>query len=196
MKRDQVGIFFDRDGTINVDLDYLSDPDKLQLLPGAARAIHEANKFGVRVFVITNQSGVARGLYTESDVIAVNERMQQMLRRQDAFLDAVYFCPHHPTYGSPPYRKVCNCRKPKTGMLDQARLEHGIDLHASFVVGDKCTDIQAGKHAGCGTVLVLTGYGATEVEDCGKNSTVDHVANTIYDAWRHIRAILEKRIHD
>ena len=196
MKRNQVGIFFDRDGTINVDLDYLSDPDKLQLLPGAAQAIHEANEFGVRVFVITNQSGVARGLYSESDVIAVHERLRSILRRQGAFIDEIYYCPHHPTYGIPPYRKVCNCRKPKTGMLEQARRSYSIDLEASFVVGDKCTDIETGKRAGCGTVLVLTGYGVTEVGDCGKHPTVDHVAETIYDAWRHIRAQVETRIHD
>jgi D-glycero-D-manno-heptose 1,7-bisphosphate phosphatase len=195
VKRNQVGIFFDRDGTINVDLDYLSDPDNLQLLPGAAQAIHEANEFGVRVFVITNQSGVARGLYSESDVVAVNARLQAVLRKQGAFIDAVYYCPHHPTYGNPPYRKDCNCRKPKPGMIEQARDEYGINLHESFVVGDKCTDVQAGKRAGCGTVLVLTGYGSTEVEDCGKDAAVDHVADTIYDAWRHIRARIEERSH-
>ena len=195
MKRNQVGIFFDRDGTINVELDHLSDPDRLQLLPGAARAIHEANAYGVRVFVITNQSGVARGLHAESDVIAVNTRLQDVLRREGAFIDAIYYCPHHPTYGVPPYRKVCNCRKPKTGMLDQASREFGIDLASSFVIGDKCTDVEAGRRAGCGTVLVLTGYGATEVEDCGNTPVVDHVAENIYDAWTHIRKRLDEQMH-
>lgn len=190
----EVGVFFDRDGTINVDLDYLSDPEKLRLIPGAVEAIKEANDLGVRVFVITNQSGVARGLYTEKDVQAVHHRLEQVLNRSGARIDALFYCPHHPDYGVPPYRKVCSCRKPKTGMLKEAEKSFGIDLKASFVVGDKCTDIATGRAAGCGTVLVLTGYGAAEVAECGTQS--DFVAKDIYDAWKHIRHIIEHRIHD
>ncbi len=189
----EVGVFFDRDGTINVDLDYLSDPDKLQLIPGAAEAIKEANDLGVRVFVITNQSGVARGLYSESDVQSVHERLKNVLSQSGARIDALFYCPHHPDYGIPPYRKVCTCRKPKTGMLKEAEKAFGIDLNASFVVGDKCTDIETGRNAGCGTVLVLTGYGSTEVDECRSQS--DYVARDIYDAWKHIRHTIERRTH-
>src|SRR3990172_8205760 len=95
----EVGIFFDRDGTINVDLDYLSDPEQLQLIPGAVDAIKEANDLGVRVFVITNQSGVARGLYDEKDVRAVHSRLQEVLKLSGAHIDALFYCPHHPDYG-------------------------------------------------------------------------------------------------
>jgi D-glycero-D-manno-heptose 1,7-bisphosphate phosphatase len=189
----EAGIFFDRDGTINVDLDYISDPEKLQLIPGAVEAIKEANALGVRVFVITNQSGVARGLYSEKDVRAVHSRLRKVLKRSGAHIDAIFYCPHHPDYGLPPYRKVCTCRKPSTGMLKEAERSFGIDLKASFVVGDKCTDIETGRNAGCGTVLVLTGYGATEAEECARRS--DYVARDIYDAWKHIRHTIERRTY-
>ena len=193
MNPHEVGVFFDRDGTINVDLDYLSDPEKLRLIPGAADAIKEANELGVRVFVITNQSGVARGLYTEQDVHTVHRRLQQVLRQAGARIDALFYCPHHPDYGNPPYRKECSCRKPKIGMLKEAEKSFGIDLKASFVVGDKCTDVETGKNAGCGTVLVLTGYGTAEAAECGAKA--DHVARDIYEAWKHIRHIIEHRFH-
>lgn len=193
MKLNDVGIFFDRDGTINVDADYLSDPDDLELIPGAAEAIRDANRLGVRAFVITNQSGVARGLYSEEDVRAVHQRLTRLLARDGAHIDAFYYCPHHPEYGEAPYRRVCSCRKPKTGMLLQAQMEFGINLASSFVVGDKCTDLQAGRAAACGTVLVLTGYGAIEVEECRKAGTVDLVARDILEAWGAIRGRIEKR---
>ncbi len=194
MKPQEVGVFFDRDGTINVDLDYLADPDKLQLIPGAAKAIKEANELGVRVFVITNQSGVARGLYREEDVLAVHHRLERVLKDSGARIDALFYCPHHPDYGIAPYRKVCKCRKPSTGMLREAQKSFGIDLRASFVVGDKCTDVKTGKNAGCGTVLVLTGYGATESDDCGAEA--DFVAQDIYDAWKYIKRKVRKQIHE
>lgn len=191
--RERVGIFLDRDGTINVDLDYLSDPEKLELIPGAVEAIKEANEFGVKVFVITNQSGVARELYSEGDVEAVHARLRETLSRRGAHLDEIYYCPHHPAYGTVAYRKVCTCRKPKTGMLLQARDSFGIDLSKSYVVGDKCTDIETGRNAGCGTVLVLTGYGAVEAEECGENGGPDHIAKDVYAAWQYIKKNMEQR---
>lgn len=194
MNPDRLGVFFDRDGTINVDLDYLSDPDELELIPGAARAIREANDLGVKVFVITNQSGVARGLYSEKDVLAVHARLARVLMQAGARIDAFFYCPHHPDFGIAPYRKVCTCRKPNTGMLEKARKAFGLDLRASFVVGDKCSDIQTGRKAGCGTVLVLTGYGATEVEECG--TMADHVADNVYEAWKFIRREVVQKLHE
>ncbi len=193
MKLNDVGIFFDRDGTINVDADYLSDPDDLELIPGAVEAIRDANRLGVKAFVITNQSGVARGLYSEKDVRSVHHRMARLLAREGAHIDAYYYCPHHPEYGKAPYRKACDCRKPKTGMLMQARSEFGIDLASSFVVGDKCTDLQAGRAAGCSTVLVLTGYGPTEVDECRNAGAVDMVTRDIGEAWNAIKDRIEKR---
>lgn len=191
MKLAEVGVFFDRDGTINTEVDYLSRPEDLQLIPDAAKAIREANRLGVKVFVITNQSGIARGLLTENDLVRVHKRLEQLLARHDARLDGIYYCPHHPDYGEPQYRKTCNCRKPKTGMLKQAARKFGVDLKASYVVGDRCVDMMAGERAGCGTVLVLTGYGATEQEECVSSARVNHVAPNIYAAWKYIK----HRIH-
>lgn len=187
MNVERVGIFFDRDGTINTEVDYLSRPDELKLFPKAAKAIREANRYGAKVFIITNQSGIARGFLTENNLRAIHRRLLELLAEQDARIDAIYFCPHHPLYGHPPYRKECTCRKPKTGMLLQAHKDHGIDLQQSFVVGDRCIDIKAGEHAGCGTVLVLTGYGAAEREECLSSARVDKVAPDVYGAWQYIR---------
>lgn len=182
-------LFLDRDGTINIEEGYLSDPDRLELIPGSAEAIREANEAGLRVFVVTNQSGVARGLHSEADILAVHRRLEELLAAQGARLDALYYCPHHPDAGSPPYRKVCTCRKPKTGMVEQAAKRFGIDLASSFLVGDKCIDIETGKNAGCGTVLVLTGYGRTSHGQCEP----DHVADDLLSAWRIIRTIIQRR---
>ncbi|MEK6755163.1 MAG: HAD family hydrolase [Bacteroidota bacterium] len=193
MKVEQVGIFFDRDGTLNTEVDFLSRPEELQLIPHAAQAIREANEFGVRVFIITNQSGIARGLLTEADLAAVHKRLLTLLAREGARVDAIYYCPHHPGYGTPKYRKVCSCRKPKTGMLKRGAKEFGVRLRDSFVIGDRCIDMQAGKAAGCGTALVLTGYGSVERDECLKNGNVDHVADHVYDAWRQIRTTLTRR---
>ncbi|GJQ20702.1 MAG: D,D-heptose 1,7-bisphosphate phosphatase [Bacteroidia bacterium] len=189
MSVETTALFLDRDGTINVEAEYLSDPDRVELIPGSAEAIREANETGIRVFVITNQSGVARGLYTEADILAVHQRLEELLAARGAKLDALYYCPHHPDVGSPPYRIVCSCRKPKTGMLEQAAKTHGIDLASSFVVGDKCSDIEAGKNARCATTLVMTGYGRIERDRCRP----DHIADNLYEAWHHIRGILQSR---
>ncbi|MEX2117454.1 MAG: HAD family hydrolase [Bacteroidota bacterium] len=187
------GLFLDRDGTINVDRGYLADPDGVELLPGAAKAIRAANEFGLPVIIITNQAGVARGLHSEADVVSVHARLKELLSEQGARIDAIYYCPHHPEVGNPPYRIVCNCRKPKTGMLKMAEKSLGINLATSFVVGDKCSDVETGKNAGCGTVLVLTGYGRSEVERCTGNNAPDHVAEGLPGAWEFIKESLTRR---
>ncbi|HTY37498.1 MAG TPA: D-glycero-beta-D-manno-heptose 1,7-bisphosphate 7-phosphatase [Bacteroidota bacterium] len=199
MKVDQVGLFFDRDGTLNTELDFLSRPEELQLIPNAARAIREANDFGLKVFIITNQSGIARGLFTEMDLQAIHKRLRGMLEEQGARVDAIYYCPHHPEYGQTPYKKSCSCRKPKPGMLKKAAKEFGIKLSQSFLIGDRCIDMEAGKAAGCTTALVLTGYGAVEREDCNKAHCTDFVAKDAYEAWLHIKEMLthkhQSRLH-
>ncbi len=190
---ERIGVFFDRDGTINTEIDFLTRPQEVQLIPQAARAIREANELGVKVLVITNQSGIARGLITESDLSAIHERLIELLRREGARLDGIYYCPHHPDYGLPPYKKVCNCRKPQTGMLERAAREHKIDLRKSFVIGDRCIDMMAGKSAGCGTALVLTGYGNVEREECVETGSVHFVAATAYEAWQFVKQEILKR---
>lgn len=152
-------VFLDRDGTINVEKDYLYRPDEFEFIPGAAEAIRRLNRAGFLVVVVTNQSGVARGYYTEQEVLHLHQHIEQLLSRADARVDAWYYCPHHPT-GHPPYNQDCGCRKPRIGMLEQAARDLGIDLSRSWMVGDKQVDVEAGIAAGCRPVLVLTGYGA------------------------------------
>lgn len=194
MKVEQIGIFFDRDGTLNTEVDFLSRPEDLELIPHAAQAIREANHFGLKVFIITNQSGIARGLFTETDLAAVHERLLTLLAREGARVDGIYYCPHHPDYGIPRYRKLCSCRKPKPGMLRKAVKEHAVRLRDSFVIGDRCVDMEAGRAGGCGTALVLTGYGSVEQDECLENGNVDFVAKDAYEAWRHVKGRLVHRL--
>ena len=187
MKALRAGLFLDRDGTINTEVDFLRSPDELHLLPGAARAIREANAAGLPVVVITNQSGIARGYLTEDDLARVHDRLQSLLASEGARLDAIEYCPHHPTAGRPPYNVDCDCRKPGTGMLRRSAERLGIDLASSFLIGDRCVDMEAGQAAGCRTILVLTGYGSTERDECGDRLNVEHVAPDLYHAWTYVR---------
>ena len=152
-------IFIDRDGTLNEDIGYVSTPDELILYPWAAEAVRLVNESGFKAIVITNQSGIARGMYSEQTLGAIHARMITELARVGARIDAVYYCPHHPDIGAVDYRKACDCRKPRTGMPDAAALEHNIDLTRSFVIGDKSSDILLAQNATAHGTLVLTGYG-------------------------------------
>ncbi|MCC9607185.1 HAD family hydrolase [Blastopirellula sp. JC732] len=152
-------LFLDRDGTINVEREYLSDPQQLELLPDAAAAIAAANQAKVPVIVVTNQSGVARGMFPESRIAQVHRRLDELLAQQGAAIDAYYYCPHHPKSASAVYRVNCQCRKPRAGMLFAAAAELGIDLRESVVIGDKASDLGLGPAAECQTILVRTGYG-------------------------------------
>jgi len=152
-------VFIDRDGTINKDIGYVSNPDELDLYPWAAEAIRRINDSGLLAIVITNQSGIARGMYTEKTLDAIHARMTSELESEGARIDAVYYCPHHPEVGDVQYRIACECRKPRIGMLSRAAWEHKIDLSRSFVIGDKASDIKLAENAGMRSALVLTGYG-------------------------------------
>jgi D-glycero-D-manno-heptose 1,7-bisphosphate phosphatase len=151
--------FIDRDGTLNEDIGYVSTPDELVLYPWAAEAVRLVNESGFKAIVITNQSGIARGMYSEQTLGAIHERLIAELARDGARIDAVYYCPHHPEIGAADYRKACDCRKPRTGMLDEAASEYNIELTRSFVIGDKSSDILLAENAGAQSALVLTGYG-------------------------------------
>lgn len=153
-------IFLDRDGTLNEEVDYLSDPDQLVLIPGAAAAVARLNALGIPVVVVTNQSGIGRGKYDWRDFAAVMARMEALLALEQAKVDAVYASPHH-ELGLGEYAvKDHPERKPNPGMLTRAAQEHGLDLSRSWMVGDKALDLEAGRRAGCRVALVRTGYGA------------------------------------
>ncbi|WP_213993224.1 D-glycero-beta-D-manno-heptose 1,7-bisphosphate 7-phosphatase [Sodalis sp. dw_96] len=151
-------IFLDRDGTLNVDHGYVYEIDDFQFIDGAIEAMQELKKMGFALVVVTNQSGIARGKFTEDQFTRLTEWMDWSLADRDVELDGIYFCPHHPDIGEGEYRQDCDCRKPKPGMLLDAQKFLHIDMAASYIVGDSIKDIQAGKAAGVGTtVLVRTG---------------------------------------
>lgn len=181
-------LFLDRDGTINEEREFISSPQEVQLIPRSAAAIRDANAAGLKVFVITNQSGIARGLLTENQLEEIHRRLLDLLEAENAHVDEIYYCPHHPDLGNGPHRRECDCRKPKPGMLEQAAKAYGIDLSRSYLVGDRLIDIETGKAAGTSTVLVLTGYGRGEYETLSSNASgIDYVAEDLYDGWEFIK---------
>jgi D-glycero-D-manno-heptose 1,7-bisphosphate phosphatase len=188
----RIAVFLDRDGTLNEERDYIRTPDELHLIAGAGEAVRKLNDNRLRTCVISNQSGVARGFFSENDLVPIHEKLRRELGRSGGKLDRVYYCPHHPTEGMPPYNIECDCRKPKIGMLARGAAELGIDLSTSFVVGDSLVDMQAGNAANARTVLVLTGYGHRTREQCKDAAVpVDHVAPSIVEAVDFIIDVLE-----
>lgn len=177
-------VIMDRDGTICEEVGYVNHVDRLRLLDRSAEAIRRAADAGFATVVVTNQAGVARGYFSERMVHDAHEKLTRLLAERGASLDAIYYCPHHPEVGDPPYRKNCDCRKPRPGLLLRARDELGVDLERSFVVGDSSRDLEAGSRVGARTVLVLTGYGRGEWEHRSDRWTVrpDHVAADLLDA--------------
>ncbi len=159
-------VFLDRDGVLIEDVDLLTRKDQVRILPGVPAALAALSKAGFCLVVVSNQTVVARGLATESDVKEVNNFISQKLSESGGpQLSAWYFCPHHPNATLENYRMDCDCRKPKPGLLFSAGEQLKIDLKQSFMIGDRVTDIAAGKAAGCQTILVQTGrHLATPIE--------------------------------
>ena len=152
-------VFLDRDGTINIEKDYLYRVDEFEFIPGVPEAVRMLNEAGFLVVVVSNQSGVGRGYYTEEDVDALHRHVADELAKSGARVDAWFYCPHHPQ-GKGNYSLACRCRKPLPGMLLEAAQRYAIDLEASVMIGDKLVDMEAGAAAGCRTMLVRTGYGS------------------------------------
>jgi D-glycero-D-manno-heptose 1,7-bisphosphate phosphatase len=166
MKRGRKAVFLDRDGTLIQDKDYLKDPDQVVLEQGAAEAVARLNRGGFAVVLVTNQSGVARGYYTEEDVAAVHRRLESLLDAEGARLDGLYYCPHYPEGVIEEYRRSCSCRKPAGGMLLRAAEDLGIRLEGCYMIGDKLTDTKAARCEGLTGILVRTGYGESEWKAC------------------------------
>jgi D-glycero-D-manno-heptose 1,7-bisphosphate phosphatase len=184
-------VFLDRDGTINEEVGYLDSLDKLKIIPGAYEAIRLINESEMKAVVISNQAGVARGLFPEDFVKITHEYLQNALRKKGAYIDNFYYCPHHPTEGIEPYRQVCNCRKPAPGMLLQAAQDLNIDLTRSYLVGDRFRDMEAAKKAGVKGVLVKTGFGQSLLQYDGPDKETaegkpDFIAADILEAVRWI----------
>lgn len=152
--------FFDRDGVIIEEADYISDPALVRLCPGAAEAIRAMHDAGRLVIVVSNQSGIARGFFTEADLRRVEARVNELLAEAGEKIDAAYYCFHHKKGIVPEYAIDCDCRKPKPGLFLRAAKDLDIDLASSFMIGDKESDLEAGLNAGCcGVALVRTGHG-------------------------------------
>ena len=173
--------FLDRDGTIGEELGYVNHIDRFQIFPFAAEAIRQLNQADIPVIVVTNQSGIARNIFPESLVHEVHKKMVAELAKGGAWIDAIYFCPHKT-------EDSCECRKPNPGLILRAAREHGLDLGASWVVGDRYADLEMGHAAGARGILVMSGYGRGEYELHGGTwpRQPDAVAENLSDAVRHI----------
>ena len=158
-----IGVFLDRDGTICEEVGYLDSPEKIRLISGAGEAIRLLNENGIKAVMVTNQSGVARGFFSEARLGEIHRELCRVLRAEGASLAGIYYCPHHPTEGRGRYLRSCDCRKPASGLLLRAAADLGLDLRRSYCVGDRLADLECGRQAGAKGVLVLTGYGKEEV---------------------------------
>ena len=168
-------VYLDRDGTLIAERDYLADPEDVALIPGAVEALERLREAGYLLVVVTNQSGIARGLYTEAEYQAVADRLAELLEARGVALDAVKHCPHHPDHTGP-----CVCRKPATGMHREAAAELAIDPARSWYVGDKISDILPTLELGGRGILVRTGYGREHEGKVPPSvSVVDDVAGAV-----------------
>jgi D-glycero-D-manno-heptose 1,7-bisphosphate phosphatase len=177
-------VFLDRDGTINKEVNYLSHPGQIELIPGSAEGIKLLNEKGFTVVVITNQSGVARGIIDEGNLPLIKDRLCCLLEEKGAKIDGYYYCPHYPDGKIEKYAFKCDCRKPEPGMLRKAAEDLDIDLKRSYVVGDKACDIKLGKNIGAVSIMVKTGYGESEAESC--EPSPDYTADNLFGAAQWI----------
>ena len=177
-------VFLDRDGTINEDVGYISDPDSFELIPGAIAAMQRLRAAGFCLPLITNQAGVGKGLMTEAQLVHVLDAFQVLLRAEGTYVDGMYYCPHHPIEGIGAYKTDCECRKPGTGMLTEAARDHDIDLRRSYMIGDHWSDAEAGLRAGCRVVLLRTGHGPQEIArlTSEQHRRVDYIADDLAEA--------------
>jgi len=180
-----IAVFLDRDGTINEDPGYLGEPSNVKLFPGAAKALSELKvKLNCKLIVISNQSGVARGLITKQMVDEVNNKINELLVEEDTSIDAFYYCPYHPDYNN---EEECECRKPSPKLVYDAAKDFQVDLSKSYFIGDTISDIQCGFNAGIKSILVKTGYGTESFSILQKQNKIPtFVAENLDQACRFI----------
>jgi len=177
-------VFLDRDGTINEEVGYLDSLDKCRLFPETPEAIKKIHDNGLKAVVVTNQSGVARGFFTEAFVIKTHEHIQALLKKAGTYIDAFYYCPHHETEGRGIYLQACDCRKPKPGMLFKAAEEMDVDLARSYMVGDTVRDMETARNIPMKAILVQTGH-----DDVENSRSVDGRVKPDYVAGRLLDAV-------
>jgi len=177
-------VVLDRDGTIIEERHYLSDPRQVELIPGAAAGLRLLSEMGLGLVVITNQSGVGRGLFDQARLDLVHRRLCELLEAEGVYLNGVYSCPHRP-------EDNCPCRKPRTQLLELAAKEHGFDLTECFVIGDKASDVELGRKVGGTTFLVRTGYGVQELKETTANP--DYGVRDLWAAAQTIQRLLTSK---
>lgn len=178
-KLEKKAIFLDRDGTICEDHGYLSDPKDLRIFPFTSEALRLISENNFLVILVTNQSGIARGYFTEDDFERVNQKILEDLSNDGASIDGIYYCPHAPS-------DKCHCRKPLSKMIERACRDFNIAVEKSWMIGDKAIDVETGINGGAKSALVLTGYGKEEVDKC--KDKADIVADDLLDAVKKILA--------
>lgn len=171
--------FLDRDGVINIDHGYLSSPEQFDFNPGVFEACKIIKEAGFAIFIVTNQSGIARGYFSEGEYQTLNKWMLSQFSQQGITIDAVYYCPHHATHGTGDYLQDCDCRKPKPGMLLKAKQEFGVDMAASVMIGDKLSDVEAGHNAGISKCYLIDSQPHLQT-----GTTCYDVAGSLLDAVR------------
>ena len=174
LRLDGVVVFLDRDGTLNPDSGYIARPEDFELRPGAGDALGRLNRAGARLILVTNQSGVARGRFSLADLDAIHDKLRGLLAEHGSWLDAIYYCPHHPDAG-------CVCRKPRLGMAEKAIADLGLDRSRLYLVGDQTGDIEMAKGLGARSILVTTGHGfeATLAQLASRHLNPDFVASSL-----------------
>lgn len=176
-------VFLDRDGTLIREVGHLSRPEQVEILPGVGAALRALRDCGFKLIVVTNQSAVARGRLSEPELASIHVLLREKLAAEGAFLDAVYYCPHHSTEGQGIYRVICNCRKPKTGMVDQAIKDLGLNPSVSYLVGDQATDIQLARQVGATGILLHDRQSGVVIERGGDT-------NVFADLWQAAQWII------
>ena len=177
-------VVFDRDGTVIVERQYLSEPGQVELIPGVGKGLRALRRLGLGLVIATNQSGIGRGYFDQITLTQIHEQLRLLLQKEEVWLDGIYFCPHTP-------EEACHCRKPEVGMLEEATSQIGLDPTTSFIVGDNWADIELGTRVGATTLLVRTGYG--KQAETNPSVKPDYVVDEISQAVFVIQQLVEQR---
>ena len=195
-EHNNTAVFLDRDGTINIEFKEefpALDPKEMVLIPKSGEAISKLNKLGLKAIVITNQSSIAKGYITEEILSKIHERMIELLAEENALLDDIFYCPHYPNGKVQKYSKICECRKPKPGLVKLAQEKYKLNLSNCFCVGDMIRDFELGHNLNMRNILVLTGKGKKTQEELLKiGHTPEYVATDLFDAVNYIEKTLLK----
>lgn len=189
-------VFLDRDGTLNEEMGYINHASRFRIFSFVPEAIKILNDCAYLVFVVTNQSGLARGYFNEELLETVHANLIKEVEKKSAKIEKIFFCPHHLQEGTSKYKIECDCRKPKPGMINRAKSEYNINLEQSYIIGDRYRDVEFGKNLGLTAIMVLTGYGLGEYT-YQKNSwpeQPDHVCNNLLDAANIIKSFQQQSL--